>query len=44
MAIQFDELLLQPFQSNLSSQPHPNDYFLVIDALDELEDPEQVES
>jgi hypothetical protein len=41
---QFDGLLLQPFQSNLASQALLEGYFLVIDALDECEKLEQVES
>jgi hypothetical protein len=41
---QFDRLLLRPFQSNLAGQPLLEGYFLVIDALDECEKLEQVES
>jgi hypothetical protein len=44
MTKQFDKLLLQPLQSNLTIQPLLGDCFLVIDALDECEDTEQVET
>jgi hypothetical protein len=41
MKTQFNKLLLQPFQSNFSSQTLLEDCFLVVDALDECEDKEQ---
>jgi hypothetical protein len=44
MTKQFGELLLQPFQSNLSSQTLPADCFLIVDALDECEDMEQAKT
>jgi hypothetical protein len=44
MTKQFDKLLLQPLQSNLASHPLLRDCFLVVDALDECEDTEQVET
>jgi len=43
MTKQFEKLLLQPMQSGLSGNLLPQDRFLVIDALDECEDTEQIE-
>lgn len=44
MTKQFDKLLFQPMQSGLSSKALPKDCFLVVDALDECEDMEQIET
>ncbi|KAK5673979.1 hypothetical protein LTS10_013255 [Elasticomyces elasticus] len=44
MTKQFDRLLFQPMQSGLSSKALPKDCFLVVDALDECEDMEQIET
>jgi hypothetical protein len=44
MKKQFDRLLLQPFQSNLAGQSLLEGFILVIDALDECEKLEQVQS
>jgi hypothetical protein len=43
MTKQFDELLLQPIQNSLTGGALPADCFVVIDALDECEDAEQIE-
>jgi hypothetical protein len=43
MTKQFEKLLLQPMQSSLSGTALPQDCFLVIDALDECEDTEEIE-
>jgi hypothetical protein len=43
MTKQFEKLLLQPMQSGLSGNALPQDCFLVIDALDECEDTEEIE-
>jgi len=43
MTKQFEKLLLQPMQSGLSGTTLPQDCFLVIDALDECEDTEEIE-
>ncbi|KAK3615199.1 hypothetical protein LTR56_026748 [Elasticomyces elasticus] len=44
MTKQFDRLLFQPMQSGLSSKALPKDCFLVVDALDECEDMQQIET
>ncbi|KAK5741118.1 hypothetical protein LTS12_024699, partial [Elasticomyces elasticus] len=44
MTKQFDKLLFQPMQSGLSSKALQKDCFLVVDALDECEDMEQIET
>ncbi|KAK5689539.1 hypothetical protein LTR17_026240 [Elasticomyces elasticus] len=44
MTKQFDKLLSQPMQSGLLSKAFPKDCFLVVDALDECEDMEQIET
>jgi hypothetical protein len=44
MTKQFDELLLRPLRNNVSCNAFPKDCFLVVDALDECEKPEQMET
>jgi len=43
MTKQFEKLLLQPMQSGLTGTALPQDCFLVIDALDECEDTQDIE-
>jgi hypothetical protein len=44
MTKQFDKLLLQPLQNSVPGNALPKDCFIVVDALDECEDVEQIEA
>jgi hypothetical protein len=44
MTKQFDKLLLQPIQSGRAGDTLPKECFIVVDALDECEDVEQIEA
>jgi len=44
LAKQFDQLFLQPLKESLLSNALTETYFIVIDALDECEDVDQIET